>query len=163
MPFGPTGYSFSIDAVTGVAPNVTLDPTGTGTVSLDRITEFNGINEEGIVTDLTALGDTIKNDSAIGVSQFERITLKGYVDLQANGRVDQNSAFARIGRPARQDNYPARTLTVTHKTNVSQAIEVFPVKNKLITSQDDDVMFEAEFAIAARTSADYTEAGFDGS
>ena len=34
------------------------------------------------------------------------------------------------------------------------------VKNKLITAQDDDVMFEAEFAIAAQAASDYVETGF---
>ena len=132
----------------------------TAAVALDRITEFNGINEEGLVTDLTALGDAIKTEGPIGVSQFERITLKGYVDLNAAGTVDPASAFARIGRPARRADYPKRTLLATHTTGLSQAIEVRVVKNKLITAQDDDVMFEAEFAIAAQERSEYVEVGF---
>lgn len=147
MPFGPNAYSFTLDGYN----------SGTNAVSaaqsLDRITEFSGINETAVTSDLTALGDEIKSEGAIGLSEFDRIVLKGYADTSSS------SAFKRIGRPARRDDYPARTLTVTHRSGVTQAIEVIPVKNMLITSSEDDVMFEAEFIIAARATADYTESG----
>ena len=145
--FGPTGYTFALDKYT--ASNNT---PGAAEV-LSRITEFNGINEESVVTDLTALGDDIQSEGATGLSSFERITLKGFVDDAAAG------AFLRIGRPARRVDYPARTLTVTHKTGVTQSIEVFPVSNKLVTEADGITMFEATFAIAAKASADLVEAG----
>ena len=153
-PVGPTGYSFEIDeyiAATNSVGNL---------VVLERITEFSGINEETVTTDLTFLGHTIKNEGSINLSQFERIMLRGYVDLMANGVVDPTSAFARIGRPARRVRYPGRTFRVTHRLGLSQSIEVFPVRNKLITSSDDDVMFDAELAIAAKSRADYVEVGF---
>ena len=76
--------------------------------------------------DLTALGDDIMSEGATGVSKIERIVLKYYVDDAAT------SAFIRIGRPARRTDYPNRTLTATHQTGVTQAIEVFPVINKIV-------------------------------
>ena len=145
--FGPTGYEFELDSY----------DAGTNAVGaaeeLPRITEFNGINEEAVVTDLTALGDDIQSEGATGLSSFERVTLKGFVDDAAAG------AFRRIGRPARRVDYPARTLKATHKTGVEQSIEVFPVQNKLVTTADGITMFEAMFAIAAKASADVVETG----
>lgn len=148
--FGPTGYVFEIDSVDETA----TPPTAGAGVALTRITEFNGINEESVVTDLTAFGDDIMSEGAIGLSQFDRIELKGYADGNAD------SAFRRIGRPARHPAYPARTLTVTHRTGITQTIEVFPVRNRLIPGKSDLTMFEATLAIAAKASADYAETGF---
>ena len=145
--FGPTGYIFELD-------KYTIGSNALGAAeALSRITEFNGINEESVVTDLTALGDTIQSEGATGLSSFERITLKGFADDAAAG------AFQRIGRPARRVDYPARTLKVTHRTGVVQSIEVFPVMNKLVTAADGITMFEATFAIAAKAAGDLVEAG----
>ena len=145
--FGPTNYSFELDS---------YDP-GTNAIGaaqeLPRITEFNGINEESVVTDLTALGDDIQSEGATGLASFERITVKGFVDDAAAG------AFRRIGRPARRVDYPDRTFKATHRTGVEQSIEVFPVMNKLVTAADGITMFEATFAIAAKASTDLVEAG----
>lgn len=153
MPMGPTGYSFTLDGYNASSNAVSAAE------SLDHITEFNGINEEAKVSDLTALGDDIMSEHAIGLSQFERITLKGYVEAGSSGLLT-SSAFQRIGRPARRDDYPKRTLTVTHRTGLTQAIEVIPVKNMLITDKEQDTMFEAEFIIASRADSEYTETGF---
>ena len=146
--FGPTGYNFELDAYNPA------DNTVAAAQELPRITEFNGINEEGMVTDLTAFGDTIKSEGPIGVSQFERIQLRGYADDAAG------SAFRRIGRPARRADYPARTLTVTHRSGVTQAIEVFPVINRLVPTTEDLTMFEATLAIASKADSDFVESGF---
>ena len=145
--FGPTGYEFELDSY-----NAATNAIGAAQ-DLPRITEFNGINEESVVTDLTALGDDIQSEGATGLSSFERITLKGFVDDAATG------AFRRIGRAARRVDYPARTLKATHRTGVEQSIEVFPVANKLVTAADGITMFEATFAIAAKASTDLVEAG----
>ena len=154
MPFGPTGYSFTLDGLNAAQDTVSA------AVALDRITEFSGINETAMMADVTALGDDIKSTTPTAVSDFEPITLKGYVDLDSGGTINASSAFARIGRPARNAAYPARTLLATHTTGVSQAFEVRVESNKLITSQEDDVMFEAVLVSAARARADYVETGF---
>lgn len=147
MPFGPTGYSFTLDSY-----NASANTVG-GAQSLDRITECNGINPESQVSTSTALGDDIGNETPTGMRNIERVTMKGYADASSS------SAFKRIGRPAKREDYPARTLTVTYRTGMSQAIEVVPVKNNLIPSVDDNTMFEAEFAIVARSDSDYVETG----
>lgn len=156
MEFGPTGYAFEIDSY-DPANNVAGAP-----VALMRITEFGGINEEGITTDLTALADVIENEGFIGRSRFDRIALKGYIQLAPGGVTGSaaDGAFKRIGRPTRRDDYPNRTFKVTHKTGFTQSIEVSGVvRNKPITSTDDDVMFEAELAIGARQLSDIAEEG----
>ena len=144
---GPTGYSFTLDSY-----NPTTNAIGAAQ-ALDRIIEFNGINEEGMVVDLTALGDDIMSEGATGVSKIERIMLKGYIDDAAT------SAFNRIGRVVRRTDYPNRTLTATHQTGITQAIEVFPVINRLVPSTGSLTMFEATFAIGASAAADFVETG----
>ena len=144
---GPTGYSFTLDGY-----DAATNAVGAAE-ALDRIIEFNGINEEGMVVDLTALGDDIMSEGATGVSKIERIMLKYYVDDAAT------SAFIRIGRPARRTDYPNRTLTVTHQTGITQAIEVFPVINKIVPTTGSLSMGEATFGIGARTAADFVETG----
>ena len=69
MEFGPTGYAFEIDSATMRRTN-----TIGALTSLPRIVEFGGVNEEGIVTDLTAFVDAFMNEGFIGRSKFDRIS-----------------------------------------------------------------------------------------
>ena len=155
MEFGPTGYAFEIDSYDAAANTIGA------LTSLPRITEFSGINEEGITTDLTAFVDAFMNEGFIGRSKFDRITLKGYIQLTALGVVDAASASAVIGRPTRRSDTPRRTLKVTHKTGISSGDRDRGVAvNKPVTSNTDDVMFEAVLAIGARVAADLVETGF---
>ena len=149
--FGPTGFGYTLDSVTNADPPA-IDAAD---VALPRITKFSGIDEEGQVTDLTAFGDDIMSEGAIGLSKFARIVIGGYADIS-----DSNSAFNVIGRPARNAAYPARTFTVEYEDGVSEAIEIFPVKNKLVPGVANLTMFEAVLAIAARARADHVETGF---
>ena len=149
MPFfGPTGYIFELDSL-----NAAQDTVGAAQ-SLDRITEFSGITPEAVVVDFTALGDDIENEIATALRRIEAISLKGYMNTDADG------AFRRIGRPAKTAEYPARTLTVTHRTGFSQAIEVGVRINKVVTASATVTMFEAMLFIMAREDADYVETGF---
>ena len=155
MEFGPTGYAYEIDSYDASANTIGA------LTSLPRIVEFGGVNEEGIVTDLTAFSDVFMNEGFIGRSKFDRISLKYYAQLNAAGTIDAASASAVIGRPTRRSDYPRRTFKVTHKTGITQSIEVSGVAvNKPISSNTDDVMFEAVLPIGARVAADYVEAGF---
>ena len=146
--FGPTGYAFELDSYASATNTI-------GALqALARIVEFNGVNPEGVMVDLTALGDKIMNEGPTGLKRFSRIILKGFLDTDAAG------AFKRIGRPADRTDYPTRTFKATHQTGLSQEIEVRPARNDVITAKDNVTMFEAEFAIGARADADYSETGF---
>ena len=144
--FGPTGYAFELDSL-----DAATNMVGTAE-DLPGITEFSGISQESVVSAGTRLGDDIDSEIPTGVRNFSDITLKGFLDTEADG------AFRRIGRPATQQH--KRTLTVTHRTGFSQSIEVFLKKNDPVTATGEVTMFEAVFGIAAQESADSVEVGF---
>ena len=146
--FGPTGYSFELDAW-----NPSTNVVGSAE-ALPGITEFSGIKPEAVVSEGTRLGDAIESEIPTGTQRLEDITVKGFFDDAASG------AFRRIGRPAKRADANPRTLKVTHKTGVTQSVEVFVKRNDPITSVGEVTMFEAVFGIAARQASEFTEAGF---
>ena len=87
--------------------------------------EFNGINPTEMTTEGTSFGDGLSSGIPIARKDIPNIVLRGFLDT-ATG-----SAFGRIGRSAGRVDYPSRTLTVTHATGLSQAIEVVPIKNNI--------------------------------
>ena len=144
--FGPTGYAFEIDSYTASTNTVGA------AVTLPGITEFSGIKSESVVSAGIALGDEIESEIPTGVRRFEDITLQGFLDDASTG------AFRRLGRPATQQH--KRTFKVTHKSGVTQSLEVFVKKNDPITSTSEVTMFECVLGVAAQVTADATEAGF---
>ena len=156
MPFGPSQYSFWLDGYNASTNVVSAQ------VELVEIEECSGIDEDAMVDSDYHLGDDIKSEAPINVSTFGDISLKGQVEVTTAGVIDPDSAFARIGRPARRDDYPARTFTIRKRgTTLSQSIEVFVKKNMPMSDGEKLVRYEAVLGIKARDRAtDYAEVGF---
>ena len=150
---GPTGYTFTLDGYT--KSNNTVGSAET----LDGITEFSGITETAEVVDVTTIGESHRSQGPIGITAFESITMRGFIDATSGG-IAATSAFARIGRPAHRADYPPRTLTVTHRSGVTEALEVVPVKNAIMPQKDGLTMFEAEFVSVADATTEYSTTGF---
>ena len=143
------GYTFEIDgydAGTNAA---------TASVELEDIVEFNGINPMEMTTPGTSFGDGLTSVGSRLPARRFRTSCCGAFWTR---RLD--SAFGRIGRSAGRVDYPSRTLTVTHATGLSQAIEVVPIKNNLGPELDGVTMFEAEFMVSEGAATAYVETGY---
>ena len=161
MEFGPTGYAFELDGITPGA-SATDAPTLSGAMQeLPRITKCNGILEEAMAVPITAFGDTVESEGPLGLSKFEDIVIGGFIQVAADGTIDDDSAHTRVGPAARNDQYPARTFKMTHRTGVTQQIEVWVKKNQRMPTLDNKIEWEATLGIAARdVASDYGETGF---
>ena len=116
--------------------------------------EFNGINPMEMTTPGTSFGDGLTSGIPIARKEIPNVVLRGFLDTAAD------SAFKRIGRSAHRTDYPSRTLTVTHATGLSQAIEVVPIKNNIGPELDGVSMFEAEFMVSEGAATAYVETGY---
>lgn len=152
-------FDLTIDPglVAAVADN---DPVKTFYQALPKVVEFNGINEAGVYVSSTALGDIFKNMAPTGMSEFEEIVLKMHVRKTAGANaLEADSAFSRIGRIGRRDDYPGRMFEAEHRTGISQAILVRPRINRIVNETEELVTAMAHLAIAAATAEDYVERG----
>ena len=166
---GPTGYKFNMDLVQGdhsrleagaanlVPDDINADP-GANT-ELPRITEFSGIDETGVTTDLTALGDRFRSKGPIGVSEFAQLRLRGYVDVTDAGVVDPASAHKRIGTVPKTSRYPRRKFRCVHVTGLAEQLHVTVIRNRRIPSKDNQLMFEALLENASREEGEYKTRG----
>ena len=141
-------YTFEIDGYNAATNAVTAS------VELEDIVEFNGVNPMEMTTEGTSFGDGLSSGIPIARKDIPNIVLRGFLDT-ATG-----SAFGRIGRSAGRVDYPSRTLTVTHATGLSQAIEVVPIKNNIGPELDGVTMFEAEFMVSEGAATAYVETGY---
>ena len=160
---GGSGLSLTIDGYNADTNAVSA------AVSLDDLTSFSGINEDGQFVDFLAYGNVHRGEIPAGFSSFSRITMGGYVNYDAtNDRVDITSALARlrgstastVGAIASRTDYPARTLTVTYATGLTEAIEVTVAKARIMPQVDGPAMWEAELAPATEDAGDHTTTGF---
>ncbi len=144
MPIGPRDYQFSIDSISS--------NTVGSAVALDDVMECSGIQVNAIMADTTTLGDEIASEGSVGVREFPRITLKGFFEAGATGD------YQRLG-PVADAATPPRTFTITHRTGVTQALEVSVVSKKLTPDARGHIMYEVELAAASGAATGYVETG----
>ena len=65
-----------------------------------------------------------------GPVRYDPIWMEGPHRLDGDGKLDKNSAFSRIGRPARRAGYPCKVLRVTYRDGGIDEVGVFPKSNQ---------------------------------
>ena len=143
---GASGISFSLDGYNSSTNMVTAP------AALNRVTEFGGVDAEGIVVDVTALGDDFEYMGATGQRRIATLTLGGIYESGNDG------AWKRIGAEAARADYPARTLLVTYASGVTQSFEVIPTRRKIMPAVKEVVRWEADFQLAIGGSGAFTDA-----
>lgn len=139
------GTTFTLDAY------VSASNTAGSAQALGRVTDFSGVDVEGITVDGTALEDAIEHYIATGQMRIGTLTLSGIYDSGSSG------AYARIGPVALRADYPARTLTITYVSGVTQALEVMPMRRKIMPAVKDVARWEADFQIVGGSSSSFTD------
>ena len=156
--FGPRAVRYDIDLINGAQDQVTAFAGDSG--QLKGITSSSGIKVAAEVDgDTDAIDAAFSREVPTGVRMVEDITLTGTARRQADGTIDPNSAYARIGEAAFVADYPKRTYRETFRAGVSTAVEVWVKSRDIVAERGRMVHWTAVLASACEDAADYARVG----
>lgn len=141
---GRSGYKHYIDV-----GNTNVPANGTELVNLQAPPL---IGETSVEEEDAGFGTNVNKMTPIGVVQGDEITLEGFVEYQADGTIDPNSAYARIGAAERSSDYTPRTFRQQHGTNmgVYEQVEVWVKTRRIVPSTTGNTRFTATLVVVSR-------------